>query len=55
MGASTRLNLCIVVIVGSAIYALLVAQAPDFAEAVALGYIAVLLTILVAINLWKKE
>lgn len=41
------------IVVGSALYGILVVEAPKFAEAIALGYIAVLLTILTAINLWK--
>lgn len=53
MTANTRLVLSVIVIVGSAIYGLLIAEAPKFAEAIALGYIAVLLTVLTAMNLWK--
>lgn len=53
MGPNTRLNLSVVVILGSAIYGLLVIEAPSLAEAVALGYIAALLTVLTALNLWK--
>src|SRR4051794_4614901 len=41
MKASTRLIICLVVILGSAIYALLVAKNQDLAKAVAQGYIAV--------------
>lgn len=52
---NTRLILCIVVIVGSALYALLVSQDPEVASALMLGYVGIMLTILVAINVWKKK
>lgn len=55
MSRNTRLNLCVIVILGSALYSFLLYKTPDFARAVALGYIAILLTVLVASNLWKKE
>lgn len=55
MKANTRLTLSVVIIVGSALYGFLIIEAQQFAEAIALGYISVLLTVLVAINLWKAK
>lgn len=49
-----RLALCAVMILISAGYAALVSEDRGLAEAVALGYIAVLLTIFTVVNLWKK-
>lgn len=54
MRPNLRLGLCIVMIVGSAFYALLVTQNPSVASAVALGYVALLLTVFVLVNVWKK-
>lgn len=54
MKAKTRLILCFVVIVGSALYGVLVGKDPDVASALMLGYVGVLLTIVVAIEVWKK-
>lgn len=51
----TRLVLCVVIIVGSALYALLVSRDPDVASALMLGYVGVLLTIFVATEVWKKQ
>lgn len=53
MRPNTRLILSMIVIVGSALYGVLLLETPNFAEAIALGYIAVLLTILTVINLWR--
>jgi hypothetical protein len=39
----------------SAIYAVLIAKDRDLAEAAAVGYIALLLTIFVIVNTWKKH
>lgn len=55
MQPSTRLILCIVIIIGSALYALVVAQSPDVASALMLGYVGILLTIFVATEVWKKR
>jgi uncharacterized membrane protein len=54
MKPSTRLIWCAVIIVGSAIYGLLIAYNPRVATAIMVGYIALLLTILVVIHVWKK-
>lgn len=54
MKPKTRLILCLVVIVGSALYGVLVSRDPDVASAVMLGYVGVMLTIVVAIEVWKK-
>lgn len=55
MRPSVRLAWCAVMIVGSALYGILVASDPRIASAVALGYVAVLLTIFVANEIWKKS
>jgi pilus assembly protein TadC len=52
---STRLLLCVVMVIGSALYAVLVSQDPDVASAVMLGYVGLLLTIFVATEVWKKS
>lgn len=54
MNPRLRLWLCVVMIVLSAGYAVLVSKNVELAKAVALGYIAVMLTIIVIINVWKK-
>jgi hypothetical protein len=53
--ASLRLILCLVMIIGSATYGLLIYYDPTIAEAVALGYVAFLLTIFFATNHWKRS
>jgi hypothetical protein len=55
MEPSVRLVLVAVIIVGSALYALLVVQNPALASALAAGYVAVLLSIFAAINFWKSS
>lgn len=54
MTSNTRLRLSAVMIIISAIYAVVVAKDPQVASAVSSGYIAVLLTTFVLSNLWKK-
>lgn len=54
MNPRLRLALCAVMILLSAGYAVLVSKDKDLAEAVALGYIAVLLTIFTIVNVWKR-
>lgn len=49
-----RLIVCVVMILISAAYAVLVAKNLEIAKAIALGYIAVMLTLIVIINLWKR-
>lgn len=49
-----RLILCAVMILISASYAVLVAKNLELAKAVALGYIAVMLTLIAIINIWKR-
>ena len=55
MGPNARLRWSIFMIVFSAIYALLIAKDRDLAEAAAVGYIALLLTVFVIVNIWKKH
>jgi hypothetical protein len=54
MSSSTRLKLSVVMIMLSVFFAVLVAQNPPVASAVATGYVAVLLTFFVLANTWKK-
>lgn len=54
MRPNARLLLCGLTILLSACYAVLVARTPEVATAVAVGYVALLLTIFVAVNVWKK-
>lgn len=54
MSASFRLLLCGGLILVSAVYAVLVARNPAFAAAVAAGYVAVVITIVLLVNIWKK-
>lgn len=54
MRPSIRLYLTLVVIVFSAAYAVVVTQNPALASAVASGYVALVVTVLVTINFWKK-
>lgn len=55
MSASYRLLLCGVLILISAVYAVLVAQDPAFAAAIAAGYVAIVVTVILVVNLWKKD
>lgn len=54
MRPRTRLALSLAMIVASASYGLLIVEDTNIAEAVAMGYVAVLLTVFFAVNLWKK-
>lgn len=54
MRPSVRLYLTLAVIVLSALYAVVVSQDPAIASAIASGYVAMLVTVLVVINVWKK-
>lgn len=54
MNPRLRLWLCAGMILLSAIYAVLVSKNVELAKAAALGYIAVMLTVIVIINVWKK-
>lgn len=55
MSASYRLLLCGVLILISAVYAVLVARDPAFAAAIAAGYVAIVVTVILVANLWKKD
>jgi ABC-type uncharacterized transport system permease subunit len=50
----TRLALAAVLIVISAAYAVLVKKDPSIASAIAVGYVAVLVTIITAIQIWRR-
>lgn len=54
MSRQTRLSFIALVIVGSAVYAALVAKSPELARTIMLGYIGLVLTIFVANELWRK-
>lgn len=55
MSPRLRLALCAVIIVLSACYAVLVAKSFELAKVVGIGYIAVMLTLLVIINLGARR
>lgn len=54
MTSTTRLQVCGVILVISAAYAVLLAQDTEVASAIASGYVALLLTAIVLVNVWKK-
>lgn len=54
MRPSLRLYLTLVVIIASAAYAVTVTKDPAIASALASGYVALVVTVLVLINFWKK-
>jgi hypothetical protein len=54
MKPETRLALCVAIIVGSSAYAVLVSFDTHLASAVALGYVAVVLTVLTVIQIGKR-
>lgn len=54
MTPSNRLWLIAVIIIISAGYAVLVKKDPELAAAIASGYVALLATAVVLLNVWKK-
>ena len=54
MTANIRLQLIGFTILLSAFFAVLVAKDPVLASAVSSGYVAILLIVFVAVNVWKK-
>lgn len=54
MTPSLRLKLCVATIGMSTIYAVIVAKDPQLASAIAVGYVAILLTVFVLVHFWKK-
>lgn len=54
MSARTRLSLIAFLLLGTIFYGSLVAFDPSLARTVGVGYIAVVLTIFVANELWRK-
>jgi|tagenome__1003787_1003787.scaffolds.fasta_scaffold20513553_2 hypothetical protein len=54
MTAKTRLGWIATIIILSSAYALLVKKDPSIAGAVAVGYIALILTLFLLLNFWKK-
>lgn len=54
MSPKVRLIWCVVLILGSAIYAFLINWSPRVASDIMLGYIAVVLTLLALVEFWKE-
>lgn len=54
MGPRARLFWVAVMILGSAMYGVLISYNPRIASSIALGYIALILSIFIAIELWKR-
>lgn len=54
MTSNTRLRWVGAILLVSTCYAILVAESPQFAAAISSGYVAVLLTVFIVLNLWKK-
>lgn len=54
MTSNTRLRICVLIIILSAMYAVTVAKDPQLAAAIASGYVAVVLTGIVLTNIWKR-
>lgn len=54
MRPKTRLLMAVLIIVGSAAYGMLVAADRALASAISSGYVAVLVTIFILTNVWKK-
>lgn len=54
MRPSTRLWLIAGIIVLSAVYAVLVVEDRNLAAAISSGYVALLLTVTLVLNVWKK-
>lgn len=54
MSSHIRLKLGALMIFLSALFAVLIAQDPQMASAVASAYVAILLTVFVLSNVWKK-
>lgn len=54
MSSSTRLILSVAMIILSAFFAVLITRSPQVASDTATVYVAVLLTVFVLVNTWKK-
>lgn len=54
MTSDTRLKVSALMIVISALFGVIVAQSPSIAHDVMNGYVAMLLTLFVLVNVWKK-
>lgn len=54
MTAKLRLTFCGVLILLSAVYALIVSIDIELAKVVALGYISLVLTIFLLLNIWRR-
>lgn len=55
MTPAKRLSFSFLIIIFSGGYGVLVVKDPDIASAVMLGYVAILLTAFVLIELWRKK
>lgn len=54
MTPKTRLRLIAIMLMLSAIYAVLIVADREIAGVIAVGYIAIILTVFVLVNAWKK-
>lgn len=54
MRPNARLLWVVVMILGSASYGVLVKKDPSVASAIALGYVGLILTIFVLVQVWRK-
>lgn len=54
MTPNLRLALVAFLLVGSAAYAVVAVKSPDLASAIAVGYVAILVTISTAIQIWRR-
>lgn len=55
MTPNLRLRLCVAMVVMSTMYGLVVVQDPQVAAAIAVGYVALLLTLFTLVHFWKKS
>lgn len=55
MAPSTRLKLCLLIVVVSAIYAVVVVHDPHVATSLSTFYVAIVVTVFVIANVWKKS
>jgi hypothetical protein len=54
MSPKLRLYLCAIIVALSGAYAVLIATDIELAKAVALGYIGLILTIFLLLNVWRR-
>lgn len=54
MTSNARLQMSLLIIMISAAYGVIVAKDPQIASAIASGYVGVILTVLILVNVWKR-